>query len=295
MQRTKQDRLAVLLIPILLFAVGIEAARADDELDRGKELYIAHCRECHGDTGAGDGEKAERLGFRARDFRLGAFKCRCTPTGSLPTDDDLLRSVSRGLRGSAMRGFKDVLTETELRSVVTYIKSLAPIFSTSEAPACIEIPEPIPATPETVAEGEQVYRLLRCWNCHGVAGRGDGPAAKGLLDEFGKRIRVYDFTRANRFKCGGEDRELFRLFHTGVTGSPMPSFSSALAFPADATGDPAALVAPFGAEALGDLVTYLAPQPDSAELSRLSEGERKELANRRTWALIHYLRSLTRR
>ena len=286
-------RFALLCCALATLAVPAPpASAAGDALELGEKVYKEHCLRCHGEQGRGDGADAVRLGFRPRDFTLGSFKCRCTPAGSLPRDEDLLRVVERGLPGTAMQGFSDKLSPAELEAVVEYVKSLTPAFADKEAPPCLEVPPAPAASAASVADGRQVYRLLRCWTCHGVAGRGDGPAAKTLVDDWGDRIRVHNFTRPGRFKCGGEDEDLYRLLETGLAGSPMPSYSGALAFAADRVGDLAGVEDRFGVPALDELRAYLAQQPDAAALETLDDAERGALRERRTWALIHYLRSL---
>src|SRR5258705_6453753 len=59
---------------------------------RGKQVYDAHCAECHGQAGKGDGAAAHLMTPRPRDFSRGRYKIRSTESGSVPTDDDLLRS-----------------------------------------------------------------------------------------------------------------------------------------------------------------------------------------------------------
>ncbi|MFQ5527566.1 MAG: c-type cytochrome [Thermoanaerobaculia bacterium] len=292
MRRRVSVRLFLAATVVLL--TGIAGAQADPTEARGKEIYKTHCLECHGESGAGDGDKAKRLGFRPRDFTLGSFKCRCTPSGALPSDDDLMRVVARGLPGTSMRGFEKLVAESDRRAVVEYLKSLSPAFE-RPIPDCIEIPEPIPASSETRSEGRQVYRLLRCWSCHGLEGKGDGPAAKGLVDDWGDRIRVYNFTRPRRYKCGGSESDLFRLLHTGMSGSPMPSFTTALGFAGEAVGDLTALADALGHDAVAELSTYVGSQPDGAALEAMTEDDRHQIANRRTWALVHYLESLVQR
>ena len=61
------------------------------------------CIGCHGDIGDGNGENTPWMEpFKPRNFTLGIFKCRSTPTGTLPTDDDLFRTLHRGLNTSDM-------------------------------------------------------------------------------------------------------------------------------------------------------------------------------------------------
>ena len=64
--------------------------------------YRRYCVGCHGDLGDGNGENAVWLDPKPRDFQLGIFKCRSTPTGTLPTDEDLYDTIARGLDRSNM-------------------------------------------------------------------------------------------------------------------------------------------------------------------------------------------------
>ncbi len=46
--------------------------------------------------GDGEGENAQWLDPKPRNFTLAQFKCRSTPSGTLPTDEDLFNSIGRG-------------------------------------------------------------------------------------------------------------------------------------------------------------------------------------------------------
>jgi hypothetical protein len=59
-------------------------------------------------------------------------------------------------------------------------------------------------------------------------GHGDGPSASTLTDSKDNPIRPYNFSTGTRFKCGTSNRDLYRIFETGVDGTPMPSFSDNL-------------------------------------------------------------------
>src|SRR5438552_3698102 len=67
---------------------------------RGKAVYDAHCVQCHGTSGRGDGPAAAFVNPRPRNFSSGGYKIRTTETDSVPTDDDLIRSVRQGLFGT---------------------------------------------------------------------------------------------------------------------------------------------------------------------------------------------------
>lgn len=264
------------------------------DLQLGRTVYQKVCEECHGSKGRGNGEKAKKLGFSPRDFTLGAFKCRCTPSGQPPTDEDLYRSVTRGLPGTPMEAHRRDLTEQQRRAVVQFVKTLSPKFSAGNLAACESSPDPPSTAPGLVAEGARLYRLMQCGKCHGPGGRGDGPAAATLKDDWGRPIKPYDFVESRDFKCGNDEGDLYRTLRTGMTGSPMPSFNEALSFARDSftpdnlrtLGDP---------NQVGALQAYLATQPDAAALRGMAPDERQALVNRRTWALVEYLRSLLAR
>ena len=74
---------------------------------------------------------------RPRDFTAGTYKFRITQSGELPTDEDLFRTISRGLTGTPMQAFDDEiikngLTEEERWQVIYYIQTFAPEFSKSD-------------------------------------------------------------------------------------------------------------------------------------------------------------------
>jgi mono/diheme cytochrome c family protein len=151
---------------LLTFSCGVGASAAsadsgdDADLSHGKEVYERACLECHGEEGHGDGPTARERKFKARDFALGAFKCRCTPNGELPTDEDLFRTITHGIPGTPMRNFDETLTTEEIEAVIAYVKSMTPHFSKDEdsVPECVPLPEPAGATPELI-------RARRCIGC----------------------------------------------------------------------------------------------------------------------------------
>ncbi len=229
--------------PYVLAAVGVVmalAARADEPtakkesiprpdaatLLRGEHVYQRYCLSCHGLHGDGRGESAQFLDPRPRDFTKGVFKWRSTPSGTLPVDGDLFKTIRNGLYNTNMPRWSG-LTDGQLQSVVAYVESFSPLFVTDQRGKPIEIPPEPPATPESIAAGKQVYQSMGCFNCHGQEGRGDGPSALTLTDDWGRPIRPFDFTTGH-LKCGGENRDIYRVFMTGLNGTPMPSFADAM-------------------------------------------------------------------
>ena len=187
---------------------------------RGDKLYSEYCLVCHGEKGWGDGPAAHFLDPRPRDFRRGIFKIRSTPTS--PTDEDLFRTITRGIPGTLMPSYED-LTEEERWDLVVYIKSFSEVFE-KETPEPIVLPEPPPQTEELLVLGKRLYDEAGCFTCHGPYGRGDGPSAKTLKDSWGNPIPPYDFTVPGRMKSGQTVSDIYRAFFVGIGGTPMPAY-----------------------------------------------------------------------
>ncbi|HXZ40697.1 MAG TPA: cytochrome c [Terriglobales bacterium] len=193
--------------------------------------YRRYCVGCHGDLGDGNGEVAMWLDptvspgipFRPRDFTLGVFKCRSTPTGTLPTDEDLFDTIGRGMDRSAMPIW-NVLTKQERADLVAWIKHFSPRWQTEKPGAPIQIPPEPEVTADRVKAGQEVFNRVQCWKCHGVQGIGNGPSASTLQDDLGRAIVPYNFTESTRPKCGSTDQDIYKIFMTGLDGTPMPSF-----------------------------------------------------------------------
>src|SRR5439155_2095766 len=105
----------------------------------GKQIYRRYCVGCHGARGDGLGENAPYLDPRPRDFVAGVFKCRSTPTGSLPLDSDLYDTIGRGIHASAMPSW-DPLTRQERVDLLAFVKALSPRFHQEKPAAPVPIP-----------------------------------------------------------------------------------------------------------------------------------------------------------
>jgi mono/diheme cytochrome c family protein len=195
--------------------------------EAGKQLYRRFCIGCHGPNGDGKGENAPYLadGILPRDFTVGLFKCRSTISGSLPLDSDLFETVGRGLVTTGMPSWGP-LTDQDRADLVAFIKTFSPRFEEEKPEKPIPIPAESADTPESQKRGEELYqKTLKCFECHGKSGRGDGPSAPTLRDNKGNPIPPYDFTTGSRFKCGATNADLYRIFMTGLDGTPMPAWS----------------------------------------------------------------------
>lgn len=250
-------------------------------------LFNSACAPCHGPSGDGQGRGARLLGTpQPRNFTSAVFKFRSTPTGSLPRDEDVYRTISRGVPGTWMPAWEDLLSEAERWALVRYIKGFSEFFEDEEPDPAVLIPRDPGSTPDLVREGRFVYAALKCAQCHGPLGRGDGESADELEDDWGFQIWPYDFTRG-RLKNGSAPSDMYRTLVTGLTGSPMPAFERQIvAFP----GGEDAAPAPQSPE----LATYLSGQPSAAQLDEMGDAGVDAIAERRLWALVYYVRSLSR-
>jgi mono/diheme cytochrome c family protein len=197
------------------------------EAIRGKQLYRRYCVGCHGPLGDGRGENAPWIDPKPRDFVTGTFKCRSTPSGALPTDDDLFKSVTRGFVNTNMPSWLP-LTGQQRADLVAYVKTFSSRFHEEKPPSALQVPSEPEANQQSIHRGNELFQKMNCWSCHGKEGRGDGPSAQTLLDNRGYPIPPYDFAASTRFKCGESDQDLYRILMTGLDGTPMPSFANGL-------------------------------------------------------------------
>ncbi len=223
--------------PQLLPASNVEMPRSQEAIDYGKEVFTRRCVGCHGDKGDGNGTAATFFSVRPRNFTTGTFKFRSTPSGSLPTDGDLLRTVTDGVRGTPMPTWHN-LPDKDRLAVIQYVKYVLAVdrsdpqkpyaFFTEEQPEPpVYVGNPPPPTPELVANGKRLWQELQCAQCHGNEGKGNGESAVGLRDDWGFTIVPANLT-TGLFKSGPSVKDVYRTITTGLNGTPMPSFVTTL-------------------------------------------------------------------
>ena len=260
---------------------------------RGRSVYDRACAACHGTAGDGNGPAARYLDPRPRDFTFGMYKFRSTPYGMPPTDEDLYRTVTFGIPTTTMPPYKDILSEQERRDVVAYIKSFSENFASIPAVEPIRIPEVPDATPQSIAEGKSAYMINACWTCHGAQGKGHGEAASSLKDVWGNEVRPVDFTLGS-YKGGSDARSIFRTVNTGITGTPMPPYDQSFLYGSDGVKLPSTLSQAYTEGEIAELQAYLTSQPTKEQIRAMSDAALEELTDRRKWALVHYLKSLSK-
>lgn len=190
---------------------------AKGDAKAGAVSYAARCALCHGEAGRGDGPLAPSMTPRPTDLTGGNVKFRSTPRLARATEADLYRTITVGLRGTAMPPFAD-LPEAERRALAAFTRGLAPAVPEAD-------PLPTPSTPADLdapgrlPRGREAFTRLGCVGCHGAAGKGDGAVAAALPPE----RAVPDLT-TNGPKRGHAPAELFRTIATGPGPAAMPAY-----------------------------------------------------------------------
>src|SRR5688572_9900673 len=212
--------------------VGVEAQGPDlgteAQRESGKALYLKNCAQCHGEKGDGEGYATPHLYPRPRDFTTARFKVRTTPNGALPTHQDLVAIIRRGMPYTSMPAWP-TLTDPQVSDLAYYIKTFSPDFADRErVPQAAPLPGAPSATTESIALGKKLYDDTGCARCHGTIGRGDGPSAPTLTDDFGHAIRAADLSQPWTFRGGSSREDIFRTMSTGFNGTPMPAFVDGL-------------------------------------------------------------------
>ena len=234
MKITKSRMLGIAILATVVFPLAAAAQQGESHIGKyaghvgtGRQLYFRYCWGCHGFRGDGNGENGPYLNILPRNFVAATYKCRSTPTGTLPTDQDLVDSLVRGLNNSNMPSWI-TLTDQNRADLVAFIKTFSPRWKTDKPGDIINVPAEPALTLDSIKHGKELFTKLECWKCHGAEGRGDGPSASTLTDSNDQPIRPYNFAAGSRFKCGTSNHDLYKIFMTGLDGTPMPSFADVI-------------------------------------------------------------------
>jgi len=210
--------LILTFLPINLFAEG------NGKLNLlGKSIFEHRCSQCHGEKGDGVSLARDFIDPQPTDLTSGVYKIRTTETGSIPTDSDIVRTISKGLHGSAMPAWAPFITGDTLAAIVEYVKSLSPRFS-EEVPEKIRVGRAIASSARSISNGKKVYYELECADCHGDDGTSKGDGVSELEDDMGREIKAANLTEPWTFKGGSTSKDIYLRLVTGMNGTPMPSY-----------------------------------------------------------------------
>jgi DMSO reductase family type II enzyme heme b subunit len=142
----------------------------------------------------------------------------------MASDDDILYTIKNGMPGSSMPSLSG-LSDEEMEAIVEYVKELGEIEDEPERVIQPSIPPLV--IPLLIAKGKEMYEKMKCWECHGNEGKGDGPKSQDLNDDWQQPAPPSAFT-VGIYKGGGTPSDIYLRFTTGMDGSPMPSYEDFL-------------------------------------------------------------------
>lgn len=197
----------------------------------GQTVYEMHCIGCHGDKGDGKGEVVDDFVVKPRDFTLGMFKFSTTERNSLPTDEDLKNTITKGLPTSAMPNYK-LLDDASKDAVIAYIKTFSQRWQTQQAQPKYKPANSIPdfvGKPASIGKGEKLF-ADRCLMCHGT--KKEQPDVVFSLQWQGAEacsdvIRPAVFSHGI-IKRGPKVEDIYMSVTAGVGGSPMLAWGELL-------------------------------------------------------------------
>ena len=106
----------------------------DAQRESGRKLYAKNCSQCHGEKGDGEGYATPHLYPRPRNFTTGKFKIRTTPNGALPTHQDLVNIIKRGMPYTSMPAWPNLSDEELSESRLLHHDLLAGVLRRREMP-----------------------------------------------------------------------------------------------------------------------------------------------------------------
>lgn len=170
--------------------------------DLGRDLFLARCASCHGDTGRGTdrGPSLAEAGTASVDFQL--------RTGRMPLGDPTAQTVRK----------PPEFDEREIAALVAYVGT----FTTGP-----EVPV-VDMAGADISEGQQLF-INNCAACHGATGRGGaaGPGALAPSLYEAEPIEVAEAMLSGpgempRFQLSDEERNAVVAFVTYLQSSDAP-------------------------------------------------------------------------
>ncbi|WAK01050.1 c-type cytochrome [Methylobacter sp. YRD-M1] len=188
-------------------------------------LYKEKCAYCHGDNGDGQSYAAHNMLVKPTSFVNGNYKYRTTPYGQFPTDQDLEKTISNGLQGTAMPAWSDLLSSEQITSLAQYVKSLSKIPAADSAAIAVPTQKFADAN---IADGEKVYQESGCINCHGVNLDGQEDRIRRIKANIKEGVAARDLTDHRNFRGGASLSDIYTRIYTGLNGTMMQGYGNVL-------------------------------------------------------------------
>lgn len=142
-----------------------------DTLNLGRRVYIEYCMACHGMKGDGNGPAAKGSVPPPRNFTQGLYKFGYSLDGGLPSDEDFVRIIRKGLHGTAMLPWD--ISRDQTLAVTQYIKTFAPqVWENKDNSPGVTVkiskdPYTMANKTAAISKGKEVYHMVaNCQSCH---------------------------------------------------------------------------------------------------------------------------------
>jgi mono/diheme cytochrome c family protein len=163
------------------------------------------------------------------------------------TADDVSQRQKGGEAREAIEAALDNYIRSEYPAVADDLADrIGGSWTAAEQPDALVTPK-IARTADTADSRERGRKLFhsdtaKCAQCHGPAGKGDGPQTEdyqvilgtnkkrtvpGLFDDWGNPIKPRDLT-SGIYRGGRRPLDIYRRIYSGIKGTPMPPFGTAL-------------------------------------------------------------------
>ncbi len=231
------------------------------QLNRGHDVYMNYCMQCHGIKGDGKGPASPGMVPPPRNFLSGLYKFANVGPGELPTDKDFERIIRFGLNGTHMLPWD--MSDKQIADVTQYIKSFA--LAWREKTAVAGTPVQVSEDPwgaqrkdEAAMLGKKLYHgLSQCFSCHPSYASLDeikeyskeitGTALTELRPDShlsiiqgtsydGHSVMPPDFTKHHLRSSRNVEGIYIRLV-TGVNGTSMPAWRGMMSLTGDTLED----------------------------------------------------------
>jgi nitrate reductase gamma subunit len=204
------------------------AADSENSIQRvlhGYPLYVSQCARCHGIDGYGDGPGMSSPTFDVLPRSLvtnadhaGATYHFVSTDNGIASDDDLFRTIAKGLGNSGMPAFPE-LTAGQIVSLVDVLNE----FRADGPPPgnTIFVPTPPQSTEAIIQRGGELF-AQHCVSCHGAEGAGDGIDIKYSWRELApgiyQQIKPADLSQGD-VKVSTSVEDIYIRITSGVPGA----------------------------------------------------------------------------
>jgi len=212
----------IILMLVASVLMSGSAIAKPGNVDNGTKVYNKRCVWCHGEEGDGLGPAAELLNPPPRDFTSGMYKIKTSAfEDAVPNDDDIYRMIADGMPGTAMPGWKDIISDQDMWDLVAYLKTFAG-YEEEKPAAQVDYGTQVKTSEDSIKKGKELF-IDRCAECHGDTGK--GVAIKKLKDDLGYRTWPRNLTKPWTFRGSSDPKDIYSRISVGVPGTQMPNFA----------------------------------------------------------------------